>query len=312
MIIFERREMLGISTSWRSEISESGMEIIQEILDLGTDKVELEYRITLPMLQEIIPLLKKRRVSVISLHNFFPLPEGLSKEKASGDIFSLSSPDKEERELAVKYTRRTVEWAQELEARAVVLHLGRILLDNPMMTLKQLYDQKKIRSEEGQAFIKEQKKLREAKIQAHLDSALWCLENLAKEAEKRDIFLGLENRYNIQDFPNFEEFKILFKELGGSRIRYWHDIGHATTQENLGLTVQGELLENFGDLLVGVHLHGCKGYNDHYAPGTGEEDYTLIQKFLKPDTICVVETHHRATREELLHGLEFLREKGIS
>jgi sugar phosphate isomerase/epimerase len=181
-----------------------------------------------------------------------------------------------------------------------------------MKTLKQLYDQKKIQSEEGQAFIQEQKKLRETKIPAHLDSALWGLEKLAKEAEKRDIYLGLENRYNILDFPNFEEFKVLFKEFRGSRVRYWHDIGHATTQENLGLTSQGELLENFGGLLVGVHLHGCKGYEDHYAPGTGEEDYTLIQKFLKPDTICVVETHHRATREELIDGLEFLREKGIS
>lgn len=304
--------MLGISTSWKSEISDSGREIIEAILDLGAKTLELEYRITPDMLKEILPWLKKRQVSVGSLHNFFPLPEGLTKEKASGDIFSLSSPEKEERELAVKYTRRTIEWAEELEARAVVLHLGKILSDNPMMTLKKLYDEGKIQSIEGKAFIAEQKKLRAAKSQAHLNSALWCLEKLAKEAEKRAIFLGLENRYNIQDFPNLDEFQILFKEFSGSWVRYWHDIGHATAQHNLGLTNQAELLENFGGLVVGFHLHGCKGYEDHKAPGSGEEDYALVKKFLKPDTLRVVETHHRASREELLRGLEFLRQKGIS
>lgn len=304
--------MLGISTSWKSEIFDSGRGVIEAILDLGAEIIELEYRITPAMLQEILPLLKERQVSVISLHNFFPLPEGLSKKEASGDIFSLSSPEKEERELAVKYTRRTIEWAQELKARAVVLHLGKILFDSPMMTLKKLYDEKRIQSAEGKAFIAEQKTLRAARSQAHLDSALRSLEKLAKEAEKRAVLLGLENRYNIQDFPNFDEFQILLKEFSGSWVHYWHDIGHATAQQNLGLTNQEELLENFGGLLVGFHLHGCKGYEDHQAPGSGEEDYTLVKKFLKPDTLCVVETHYRASREELLRGLEFLREKGIS
>lgn len=309
---FEREKMLGISTSWKSEISDSGREVIEAILDLGVEIVELEYRITPDMLKEILPLLKERQFSVVSLHNFFPLPEGLFKEEASGDIFSLSSPEKEERELAVKYTRRTIEWAQELEARAVVLHLGKILSDSPMMTLKKLYDEKKIQSAEGQAFISEQKKLRAAQSQAHLDSALWSLEKLAKEADRRGVFLGLENRYNIQDFPNFDELRILFKEFSGSPVRYWHDIGHATAQQNLGLAEQEELLEYFGGLLVGLHLHGCKGYQDHQAPGSGEEDYNLVKRFLKADTLRVVEAHHRASREELLGGLEFLRQKGIS
>jgi sugar phosphate isomerase/epimerase len=311
-VLFERKKMLGISTSWKTENSDSGREVIEAILDLGAESIELEYRVTPAMLKEILPLLKERQVSVMSLHNFFPLPEGLSKEEASGDIFSLSSPEKEERELAVKYTRRTIEWAQELEARAVVLHLGKILSDSPMRTLKKLYDEKRIQSAEGKAFIAEQEKLRAAQSQVHLDSALWCLEKLAKEAEKRAVLLGLENRYNIQDFPNFEEFQVLFKEFSGSWVRYWHDIGHATAQQNLGLTNQEDLLENFGGLLVGFHLHGCKGYEDHYAPGTGEEDYTLVKKFLKPDTLCVIETHPRASREELLRGLEFLRREGIS
>jgi len=304
--------MLAISTSWRSEISDSGLEIIQAILDLGVEGVELEYRITTPMLKEILPLLKKKRVSAVSLHNFFPLPEGLPKEKASGDVFSLSAPDGEERALAVKYTLRTMEWAEELGARAVVLHLGKIPMDDPMEDLKKLYDQKKIQTGEGKNFIEGQKKIRARKSVKHLDAALRSLEKLALEADRRRILLAVENRFNLQDFPDFDEFNILFREFSGGPVRYWHDLGHATVQQNLGLANQKEFLEKFFELLVGVHLHGCRGYNDHYAPGSGEEDYSLLQNFLRPDTLLVVETHHRASREEMLRGLEFLRARGIS
>ena len=304
--------MLGVSTSWRSEVTDSGLEVIQPILDLGVEGVELEYRITLPMLKEILPLLKGKRVALTSLHNFLPLPDGVPKEKASGDVFSLSSPDGEERALAVKYTLRTMEWAEELGARAVVLHLGKIPMDDPMGDLKKLYDQKKIQAEEGKIFIKEQKQIRARKSVKHLDAALRSIEKLASEADRRRILLGLENRFNIQDFPDFDEFKTLFREFSGGPVRYWHDLGHATVQQNLGLADQKEFLENFSALLVGVHLHGCRGYDDHYAPGSGEEDYSLLQNFLRPDTLLVVETHHRASKEELLQGLEFLRARGIS
>jgi len=304
--------MLAISTSWRSEISDDGLEVIQAILDLGVEGVELEYRITPSMVKEILPLLKKGRVSVTSLHNFFPLPEGLPKEKASGDVFSLSAPDADERALAVKCTLRTMEWAEEFGARAVVLHLGKIPMDDRMEDLKKLYDQKKIQTEEARIFLEGQRKVRARKSLKHLDAALRSLEKLALEADRRRISLGLENRLNIQDFPDFGEFQILFREFSGGPVRYWHDLGHATVQQNLGLADPKEFLENFSGLLVGVHLHGCRGYDDHYAPGSGEEDYSLLQNFLRPDTLLVVETHQRASREEMLQGLEFLHGRGIS
>jgi sugar phosphate isomerase/epimerase len=175
-----------------------------------------------------------------------------------------------------------------------------------------IYDRGKTRAEEGQAFIAEHKETRARLGKPLLEASLKSLGVLAREGEKRGICWGIENRYKIQDFPTPEEFQTIFREFKGSPIRYWHDIGHATTQENLGLMPKGELLENFGEYLLGTHLHGCRGYDDHYAPGSGEEDYSLLKKFLRPETIRVVETHHRATREELLQGLAFLKEQGIA
>jgi len=304
--------MLGVSTSLRSEISDSGIEVLEAILDLGVEAVELEYRITPSMLREIVPFSRRREMTILSLHNFFPLPEGIPKSRASGDFFSLSALDKEERGLAVQYTLRTLEWAEELGARAIVLHMGKIPMGRSMENLMKLYDQKKIAGEEGQEFIREQKKSRARQGEAHLDAGLHSLDRLSREAEKRGVFMGIENRYNIHDLPNLEELKVIFKQFTGSPLRYWHDIGHATTQQNLGIESQEELLQNCGRHLIGVHLHGCKGYHDHEAPGSGEEDYTLIKRFLQPETLRVVETHHRASKEELLLGLKFLKEQGIT
>jgi len=303
--------MLSLSTALRSEIWDSGGEIIREILSYGIQIAELEYRISESMLKEILPFIRKRDILISSLHNIMPLPDGMRRETANGEFVSLSSPDRSEREMAVKYTRKTLDWAEETGAQAVVLHLGKVNMDSPMRTLRNFYDQEKIGSDEAQAFLAENMEIRRNKGEKYLAAALQSLEKLARDAERRCIFLGIENRYNMQDFPIVEEFKVLFKEFKGSPIRYWHDLGHATTQENLGMVPRGELLDLFGRHLIGIHLHGCRGYSDHMAPGTGDEDYSQLKKFLRADTIKVVETHHRASREDLRKGLEFLRAQGL-
>jgi sugar phosphate isomerase/epimerase len=304
--------MLAISTAWRSEILDSGKEIVEDILGLGVNTLELEYRVSHSDLREMEPYLRDGRITVTSLHNIFPLPSHIPKSMANGEFVSLSSPHNRERRSAIAYTLKTMEWAKKLGARAVVLHMGRAPMDGVMGFLMEAYDRGITRTEEGKAFIAEHKETRRRLGKALLEAALKSLKTLAGEAEKQGVLLGIENRYNIQDFPNLEEFKAIFREFRDSPIRYWHDLGHATTQENLGLVAKGELLENFGELLLGVHLHGCRGYHDHHAPGSGEEDYSLLKKFLRPETLRVVETHYRATHEELIRGLDFLREKGIA
>jgi sugar phosphate isomerase/epimerase len=303
--------MLGVSTAIRSEVSDSGAESIETILDLGVRQVELEYRITGPMLKEILPFWKRGKIEVLSVHNFLPMPEGIESEKVIPDFFSLSSPDPGSRTLGLKYVKQTLEWAEELGAKAMVLHLGKIPMGDVMDRLKRLYDENRINTPEGQAYIAEQKAIRAEKGPAYLEAGLKSLEVIAREADRRKILVGLECRYNISDFPNLGEFKVLFEKFSGSPLRYWHDVGHATTQENLGITKQTDFLENLGSLLIGTHLHGCKGYHDHEAPGPGDVNYEALRKFLKPETLRIIETHHRATREELLKGIDFLKEQKI-
>jgi len=304
--------MLAISTAWRSEILDSGKEIVEDILGLGVNTLELEYRISRANLKEMDPYLRDGRISVQSLHNIFPLPRHIPKSQANGEFVSLSSPNDRERKSAIAYTLKTMEWARKLGARAVVLHMGRVPMDGVMGLLMEAYDGGITETKEGNSFIAEHKETRGRLGKSLLKASLKSLEILAREAQRQGVLLGIENRYNIQDFPSLEEFQAIFREFGASPIRYWHDLGHATAQENLGLLYKGELLENLGQFLAGVHLHGCRGYHDHYAPGSGEEDYSLLKKFLKPETLRVVEAHYRATQEELLRGLDFLKEQGIA
>ena len=193
-----------------------------------------------------------------------------------------------------------------------MVHMGKVRMDGVTEFLREIYDDGRIRSDEAKAFIEEHKEHRRRLGEVPLQASLKSLAALAKEAEKRGILIGIENRYHIHDFPDAEEFAVIFREFAGSPVRYWHDIGHATAQENLGLIRKGELLERFGGFLAGVHLHGCTGYHDHYAPGSGEEDYELLKKYLQPETIRVVETHHRSSRADLIKGIEFLKEQGIA
>ena len=303
--------MIGLSTAWQSAKIDSGKELLDVILETGVEAVELDYRVTAPMFDEMRSSFKKGILKVLSIHNFFPLPEGLARDRASGDLFLLSSTDKEEREEAIKYTIKTIRLADDLEAKAVVLHLGKVEMEFDPRRFFELYNQKNVNSSEGREFIEKQKTLRKEKRGKFLDSVFFGLEKLNKEAEKRGILLGVENRYYFHEIPDGEEMGIILEKFEGSNIRYWHDVGHATVQEKLGFLNHKSLLESHRDYLVGCHLHDSTGYDDHFAPGAGEVNYVLVKSFITEDTIKIMEVHPKVSRKEIQEGFAFLKDNGI-
>ncbi len=146
--------MIGLSTSWLSERENiTGREIVQEVLALGFKAIELEYRLTEATFEEMRPLLVNGKMEIRSIHNFFPFPDGLPPSDAGGDLYLLSSPDKEERDRAIRMTIRTIEYAQDLGAEAVVLHLGWVEMDPERDRLYRLFRQGRLESPEGRLFI---------------------------------------------------------------------------------------------------------------------------------------------------------------
>ncbi|MBW2059177.1 MAG: sugar phosphate isomerase/epimerase [Deltaproteobacteria bacterium] len=305
--------MIGLSTSWLTERPNiTGIEIVQEIVGLGFEAVELEYRIGVSTFEEILPLILKERLKVWSIHNFFPLPPGLPLCRASGDLYLLSSPDPEERNLAVRETSRTIELAQGLGASAVVLHLGRVEMDPEYGRLNRLFSEGRLGTAEGRSFLERKLKERREKRKPYLEAVFKSLDRLAREAQGRGILLGVENRYHYHEIPDFEEMGGILDRFTGGPVRYWHDVGHAHVQEKLGFVRPGALLGNYGDRLAGVHIHDSLGTDDHRAPGTGEIDFPSLGESLKRAEIRILEVHQKSSREELVRGVEMLRAMGLS
>jgi len=300
--------MLGISTCWWSKRVSDGEEIVTDILELGLKDVELEYRISNAIFQQMKPYLRKT-LRVLSIHNFFPMPERAPYGKGGGDLFLLSSPDSDERSRAVRYSIRTIEHAQDLGAKVVVLHLGRVDMPDQANNFFRLYRNGRIGEQEGFAFVEEQRAIRQASKKHNLDTVLLNLEELNKEAEKRGVFLGIENRYHFHEIPDFDEIGLILREFKGGNIRYWHDVGHARVQENLGRNSQRELLEAYSREMIGIHFHDVRGLDDHLAPGQGEIDFNEIKPFMKSSIIKILEVHPKVSREELLEGIRLVKTK---
>ena len=303
--------MLGISTCWWHNKVDQGGEIVRGVLELGLKGVELEYRITDTMYRQMKPQLKKD-LKVLTIHNYFPKPEEFANAKGSGDLFLLSSTDRDERLRAVKFSIRTMEHAHDLGARVVVLHLGRVDMSNPTFKIRELLAKGKTERNERLALINENRRIREARHQKHLDAVLSSLDVLNKEADRRDVFLGIENRYHFHEIPDFEEIEIILERFQGGHIGYWHDVGHAGAQENMGFIRQKDLLEAYSGMLIGTHLHDVQGLDDHWAPGQGEMNFEQIKPFLKSSHTKILEVHQRVDKEALLNGIQDLKSLGIA
>ena len=302
--------MIGISTAWQSSRVNSGEKLLAELEKTGLSAIELEYRVTGKMFFEMRPLLQKGPFTIQSIHNFFPLPDIIPKNEASGDAFKFSSGDKEERRNGIKYTIKTLETANELEVGAVVLHLGSVPMKADIRKLFALYDSKKLDKEEGQEFIETIKNERREKRQRAFDNVLSCMDRLLKEAERLNVTLCIENRYSPHEIPDFEEIGTILKEFEGGNIAYWHDVGHASVQELMGFEEKDRLIKTYSEELAGIHLHGAFGYNDHFAPN-GNIDFPHLAKYLKPDTIKIIEAHSKVLLEELKEGIDYLRSNGV-
>ncbi len=293
--------MLGISTCWWHNKSLSGNEIVKDALELGFQGAELEYRLTNAKYQEMKPSLNEK-LSVLSIHNYFPKPEDPLIEKGSGDLFLLSSDDRDERSMAVNHSVKSIEHANDLECSVVVLHLGRVDMPTPITRFKELFNNGRIDNAEGLSFLEEQRNNRRSIHRKHLDFALFSLEKLNRAAEKNNVFLGIENRYHFHEIPDFEEIGFILKEFKGSNLRYWHDVGHAQVQERFGICRQKDLLDAYSKDMIGIHLHDTMGFDDHFAPGQGEIDFGEISPHIDKDVIKIMEIHPKVEREALIKG----------
>ncbi len=300
--------MIALSTSWKSSGCRDGDALVQAVADAGCGAIELEYRIEAPVFHQMVPALKRSGIRVVSIHNYFPTPSKIPHSKGGADLFLLSHPEKEERLEAIKWSTKTVEHANDMEAAAVVLHCGRVEMAHEMEKFRNYFNTGRIDSEEARTFIARKLQERDRIKAHHMDSLLFSIDRLIHIAEKQNVILGLENRYHYHELPGPDDFEILFSEFRGGPLGYWHDAGHAHANERLGITPGGEMLKRYADHLVGIHLHDAAGLDDHLAPGKGEVDFEAFRPFLERDIPAVVELKPGTPDSEVSEGFRFVRQ----
>ena len=304
--------MIGLSTAWFTE--REGIrapDVVETIVELGFSAVELEYRVTETLYRKMRPLILREKLKVVSVHNFFPLPDEEPPSTASGDRFLLSSLDREERDRAIRMTLRTIECAGDLGASAVVLHLGKVDMEPENEHLEDLFYQQRLDTPEGRDFLKAKLKERSEKRPPYLESVFFSLDRLNREAEKRGLLLGVENRYHYHQIPDYDEIGLILDRFSGGSIRYWHDLGHAHTLERLGIVDHVSLLRTYASFNAGIHIHDAIGTDDHFAPGSGEIDFTGLADWLRSPPIKILEVHKKSDRLEVMNGMEMLKSIGI-
>jgi sugar phosphate isomerase/epimerase len=300
--------MLSCSTCWNSARHTSGEEMLQEILDLGFERVELGHGVRLSLMEGVQKFYDQHKITITSLHNFCPLP--VEVMGASPDCYQFSSHRAHERERALKLTLQTIDFAERLGAQFVILHLGHVPMNPVTKQLLNLINEGKQFSREYVRLKIRSVKKREARSPFYLARIKELLQQIAEYAGSKNVQLGIEGRHGYEEIPSEREVPQLIEEINSPHVGYWHDFGHLQIKENLGFLDHHEWLSAIRNRLLGCHLHDVVWPGrDHSPPFTGGVDYDRLVPLLPENCLLVWEMSPRRTREEIVESLARWREK---
>ena len=263
--------------------------MLREIRELGFDHAELSHGIRLSLVPGILEAVDAGEIKISSLHNFCPLPMGVMN--AAPNLYQFSAGEDRDRELAVKHTLKTLEFASRVKASvggaAPRQHRDEGLHRQTEQTARDAIRKISPKFEKLRA---EALKTCEAKKEKFFARMKETLRHILPEAEKRGIKLGCENRQALEELPLDGDFENFLKEFPSPSVAYWHDAGHAQIKENFGIIQHTKFLETLSPRLAGFHIHDVIfPARDHSAPGNGTIDYAALKPFVKPEHIKVFE-----------------------
>jgi len=298
--------MYSFSTCWNSHRHTDGRAMLREIRDLGFDYAELSHGTRISLLPGILEAVDAGEIKISTLHNFCPLPIGVNY--SAPNLYQFSAEHPRERELAGRYTLKTLEFAARVHAPLVVLHAGSIEMKDYTDKLLKLLAGGAKETPKYQKLCEELDEKRESRKEPFFERVKETLKKLLPEAESRGLKLGVENRQALEELPLESDYQFLFRELDSPSLVYWHDVGHAQIKENLGFIRHAMHLESLRDRLWGFHIHDVQfPGRDHCAPGTGTVDFAALRPFVKPEHIKVFEFSPGLTVEQAKSGIEHVK-----
>lgn len=280
--------------------------MLREIRELGFEYAELSHGIRISLMPGILEAVSAGEIKISTLHNFCPLPVGVTQP--SPNLYEFSSDRDRDRELAIKHTVNTLEFAQRLGAPLVVLHFGSMDLKDYTGKLKELLARGEQESPKFQKLVVEAMAAREAKKKKFYDRSRETLKHLLTESKYRGIKFGIEIREAVEELPIESDFKSLLEEFPAPNVYYWHDVGHAQVKQDLGFINHTQHLASLADRLAGFHLHDVKApARDHFPPGGGHIDFAALKPFVKPEHIKVFELSPKVPLDSVQRGIAHLK-----
>ena len=279
--------------------------MLREIRELGFSFAELGHSTRISLVPGIIEAVEAGEIGISSLHNFCPLPMGVNF--AAPNLYQFSAERPRERELAQRYTLKTIEFAARVQASVVVLHSGSIDMKNYTDKLLKLAEHREAAPEKYARLCAEADQKREAKKGPFVERMNEALKQLIPAAEAHGVKMGLENRQSLEELPLDSDFQFLFRELASPTVGYWHDTGHGQIKENLGFLQHAMQVETLRDRLLGFHINDVQfPGRDHQAPGTGTVDFAALKPFVTPEHFKVFELSPSLPVEAVRRGVEHL------
>jgi sugar phosphate isomerase/epimerase len=280
--------------------------MLREIADLGFTHAELSHGIRIVLVPGIIRAVDEGFIKISSTHNFCPLPTGITQ--AAPNLFEPSVADHREHEQWLRHTKRSLDFAAQIKARVLVLHLGSVkfwwfnparklkafIRDNPTVTVP---DDKAYRALLGKACVRLRRNMLDEWAQVKSS-----IEEIRTYALERKIALGCENREKFEELPIDDDFGGFFEGLTAPHTAgYWHDTGHADIKQSLGVLEHRSHLEKNAARLLGFHLHDVTpDGKDHQPIGAGRIDFKMVSQFWKPEHLLTLELSPRVQVEDVV------------
>ena len=280
--------------------------MLQEMAGLGFEWVELSHGIKIILVPGILKAVEEGVIKIASCHNFCPLPMGVTH--AAPNLYLPSSPDARERDMWLRQSKRTIDFAHQVKAPKVIMHLGstEFFWFNPARKLEAYREAHPGADLSADSVYQKILAKALAKLVARMprywEQTKAGLVELLPYAEGKGIRLGFENREAFEELPLDADHPALIAAMAKpAACGYWHDVGHAQIKQNMGLLNHREHLEKNAPHAIGFHLHDVSAEGrDHRPIGSGQIDFEMVSSFWRPEHTLVIELSPRLTPEEVL------------
>ena len=291
-------EPIGLSTSWNGPGSNPA-HLLEQGRGLGFRRIEAYAHFTLDGLRALAAAAAQHGMHIGSLHGPCPVAPA-----PTGDWLASTNPSESSR--AVDAHRRTIDAAAEVGAKAIVVHLGNSGAGSRQASIFDTIGRYGRLSDEHVHLRDAAWRDREASKGPHLDVALNNIRALGEHALGTGVRLGVECRDGYHEIPSLDEVAQVLAAGAGLPVGYWHDAGHGAKLDYLGFLEHEEFLRRYGTQIVGMHIHDTRNGRDHLAPGQGSTDFSMLGRYLRPDTIRTLELHRTVATADISRALDLL------